>query len=198
MPFNTIPEELILLIWDFIATNKDMLAMRACCTYLKHVGDKWGFLKTIAVDYATNIMKFMQMYHNYAPSPLALTFSHRVTPSRWIPHAWPKLVMFVDCYMDRDLIDPPVSPTTELHISDSRSDEGVIRINWRKFPRLKALFVQAHDVMFTGIESCTELERVDVRYRGWCFPREPAPPQNIRELQGLRQVVCNGRTVFSA
>lgn len=191
MSFSAMPEDMVLLIWEFVRTNKDMLAMRSCCTYFKRIGDTWGYLKNIMVSVHMDYMKFISLYGRYARHPLTLTFAHRVTPTRWIPYTWPTSVMFVDCFMGRERIDPPVSPTTALDISHGTT--STLRLKWQNLPRLKSLSVRADDVDFTGIEHCTELETVDLHLAS---ARAESVPRRMRSLPNLRRVSCNNIVFF--
>lgn len=101
------------------------------------------------------------------------------SPASWIPFKWPQIVLFSQCRMGASLISPPLSPTTELTITDYTP--GIVRIDWSKLPELKLLHVYAYDVDLTGLEHCKHLQNIKL-YLKTGLRKLPGWIANLKDL----------------
>jgi hypothetical protein len=101
---------------------------------------------------------------------------------------WPKVVHFNYCKFV-GCIDPKLETNTEqLKIKTIATSK--LRINWRKFPKLRILYLdEIANVDFTDIHHCKELEFIycyrDKRYDIFVLPR------NIGKLENLKYLITN-------
>lgn len=163
-----LPDDLILYIWHFMKTNKEMNTLVRTCKEFKSLGNRFGFIKSIRFGMHTDYMNFIKLHHNGKNEFFnKLTMERLNNPLPWIPGKWPNEIIFERCYMGKKLIDPPVSETQILVIRDinrKRRNSDILCINWKKLPELRILDIYATDMDFTGLENCTKLEwiRVDL------------------------------------
>lgn len=158
---NELPDDVILEIWEWLFSNKDMISLRSCCKRFKNLGDRYGFIRHLNLSMDSDYMNLILIWGNQNLKGVrSLCVNGLTSPAHWIPFKWPQHMLFVQCNMGRSLITPPLSPTTELRITDY--SHGTLRIDWSKLPKLKLLEIYVYDVDFTGLEQCTGLEYLKI------------------------------------
>lgn len=156
-----LPDDIILEIWEFTFSNKDMIALRSCCKRFKRIGDRHGFIRHLHLSLDSDFMNLMVIWGNQNLNGLrSLSVNGLSSPMYWIPFKWPQHVLFVQCRMGNALISPPLSPTTELRIIDYSTN--TLCIDWSKLPNLKLLEIKAHNLVFKGLEKCKRLEHIKI------------------------------------
>lgn len=190
MSLENIPDELILYIWEFVETNKDMVSLVSTCIRFQNLGKKFGYIKSITFGMHTDFMNFIELYYKRNYFLQRLTMENMINPMHWIPAAWPKEMIFNRCCMGNGLIDPPPSPTEILIIRDLHrtTHSNVIKINWNKLKKLRVLDIYAPDMDFAGLDICKELQvvRIDLNNRRRLLP---AFISHMPELQTIA-VTC--------
>jgi hypothetical protein len=167
MSLDNFSDDLILHIFKFVSTNKNMISLIRTCKYFKKLGNEFGYLKYISVKEYKNFIKFIKFYFTPNDFLQSVSIKDIDNPIRWmIERPWPKEMIFTNCFIGNDIVDIPESPTEKLIICDlHRSmNKYTIHIDWKKFPKLKILDIQTNDIDFVGLESCKELEviRIDL------------------------------------
>ena len=155
----TLPDEMILEIWDWLFSNKDMVALRSCCTQFKILGDKHGYLRHLDLSMDADFMNLMVLWGKHNLKGLrSLCVSGFNSPGPWIPFPWPMHTLFSNCRMGSSMISPPLSPTTELRVTDY--GVGTLRMDWSKVPKLRLLELHAYDADLSGLVLCQGLEHL--------------------------------------
>jgi len=156
---NTLPDELLLYILDFIPDNQTALTLSKTCKYINNLFHKNGFLKSLSTtslrydisDFSNMNIKHkrtLNMFHIYGIKD----------PHLWL-YKWPKTVYFVSCNFYKGVIDPYTKVDTEnLSIIDYNKHKLII--NWKKFPNLIYLNLECDDVEMNGIEECKNLKKI--------------------------------------
>ena len=168
----------LLCILNYIHTNKESVKLRLVCRRLKYVCDRYGYIKQLVLDTHTNYPQFIYLYNQHYNSIRSLNVIGIDDPAIWIPTSWPHRVEFSRCYIAPSPIQPPLSPTEILVIDDATyntnitGSRGTLRINWRKLPYLRKLYIKAVDIDFSGMEHCHNLEKVylDIKNRHRLLP----------------------------
>jgi len=104
--------------------------------------------------------------------------------------------------MGTQLIDPPLSDTVKLQITEYSNSPNIfaefrgkpfntLNINWSKLPKLKELYICAPDIILEGLQQyCPELEIICIdlenRYR--------MLPHMIAKLPKLTKIITNSFT----
>jgi hypothetical protein len=159
-----LPDEIILEIWAWFFNNKDMIALRRCCKRFKALGDKYGYIKHLNISIDTNYMNLVKIWGKQNLNSIQSIHINEINfPANWIPFQWPSHTTFSQCRMGFFKIFPPLSPTTELRITDYKSKK--IQIDWSKLPKLKLLELYVNDIDFTGLENCRELQHLNIQVK---------------------------------
>lgn len=159
-----LPEELVLFIWEFFNTNKEMISLIRTCKRFKKLGNKFGYIKFIRFGMHTDYMNLVHLHHNRNDFLNNLTMEGLDNPIQWTTPKWPREMIFDRCSMGGRLIDPQVSETEVLVIRNFVHSNNSLKINWSKLPKLRVLDIRVPDMEFDGIESCQNLEiiRIDI------------------------------------
>ena len=162
MTLDIFSDDLILHIFKFISTNKNMISLIGTCKYFKKLGNEFGYLKYINVKGYKNFIKFIKFYFTPNEFLQSISIKDIDNPIRWmIERPWPKEMIFTNCFIGNDLVNIPESPTEKLIIRDN-TIRSSINIDWQKFPKLKILDIQVNNTNFAGLEKCKELEVVRI------------------------------------
>lgn len=167
MSLDFLPEETILHIWEYVQTNKDIIALISTSRRFQKMGKTFGYIKSITVGMNMDFMNFIELYHKHNKFLQRLTIENMSNPTYLIPTSWPKEVIFNRCFMGNSLIDPPQSLTEILIIQDfnrTRNSPNILKINWNKLNKLRILDIYTTDIDFTGLDACKNLEiiRIDL------------------------------------
>lgn len=153
MSLISLPDELILHIWTFIYTNKDMNIMVSTCKSLKQLDEQC--IKSIELTTSSDCKKLYSKY----------SFLDRLTmiglkyPMSCIQIEWPRVMKFDNCWVSQ--LKSLFSEKTEiLSISmyKNKNVNSMIQVDWGKIPNLKVLYVNAPDIDLRGLEVCKNLE----------------------------------------
>ena len=131
----------------------------------------------------SNYMNLILTWGNHNLKGLrSLTVKGLSSPVYWIPIKWPQRMLFTQCIMGNSVIIPPLSPTTELRITDC--SYSVLQLDWSKLPKLKILEIYVYDVDFTGLEQCTGLEHLKIHVKR-AFKKLPGWIANLKNLVSI-------------
>ena len=160
----TLTDNIILEIWEWIFSNKDMVALISSCKHFQYMGKKHGFIRHLNLSMNSDYMNLIVLWrHCNLKSLRSVNVSGLNSPANWLPFAWPKHTTFSSCRMGISLISPEVSMTTHLNISDST--RGILLLDWSKLPKLRSLKLNVYDVEFSGLVKCQSLEHVHINLK---------------------------------
>jgi hypothetical protein len=191
------PEEIVVEIWDYLYSNRDMMALRKCCKRFKTIGDQYGFIRYLDLSYDADYMNLMALWGKANLKGLR-TLSVRnwnSPPASWIPLKWPLHVLFSNCRMGTSVISPPKSPTTELVVTDVGT--GTLRMDWSKLPNLKVLDLHVYNADLSGLSQCTGLESIRLYFKTRGKKFLPAWVASLPRLVAIRtNLVPNSKMHF--
>lgn len=162
MSFQNISSYLFRYILQFIPDNKTSSFLVRTCSRLLHIGNSHGYVKYISYGDVScnNINLFVKRYCDHVKSIISVSIYTITDPQYWIPSVWPKKVYFKRTRIT-EIISPPLSITEDLQIIDldkHNHSSDLVRIDWKKLPKLKRLNLDVVNIDFTGIEACKDLE----------------------------------------
>ena len=182
-----LPETLVRSVWDFLGSNKDMIALRLTCKRFKEIGDIYGYIRHIKLSMTADYMNFMRLMSSFITrSLLSIEITCLTEPVLWIPCDWPKIVEFNFCKMGSKLVKPPSSKTEVLRIRDSSRNK--LKIDWSCFPRLRVLDLHVYDADLSGLSACKNLERICLDF---IHVNSRPFPAWIADLPNLSVVISN-------
>jgi hypothetical protein len=167
MSFNDLPYEMILEIQSFLCSNKETTALKQLCKFCNETSNKYGYLKDITLDTYTSPYKFIVQYSRNVRSLESITFKCVFNPfvifkdMKWLKH-----MTFQYCDLGNDSINPPLSDTETLYLSDHtlRMGDRRIKLDWSKLPKLKQIEIELYrEIDLTGLQSCVELEYISIK-----------------------------------
>ena len=154
-----LPDEMIIEIWNYLFSNKDMASLRYSCKQLKALGDKYGYVRHLDLSMKADYMNLMSIWGRANLKGLrSLSVSGIPSPVNWVPFKWPMHTFFNNCRMGSSVISPPLSPTTNLLITDN--SRGTLQIDWSKIPKLRVLELRVYDADISGLNLCKSLEHL--------------------------------------
>src|SRR6056300_1205561 len=112
MSFNEIPDDLILKIMDNdFLHNKDMVNLIKSCKLFNKLGNTFGYLKTVKVGTGTTQNDYIRfvLYKNIFLKTLIIDSIDE--PTKSMPKKWPEEMIFINCEMGTEYINPDISPT---------------------------------------------------------------------------------------
>ena len=156
MSINDLCDFLLTNIMEFIPDNKNSYYFAVSSKYFYELFKKRGFLKSYNISSVNNLGRDMLKYHPHHASLVYISVSHISNPNVWMFGGYPKNVIFNYCNFN-SLIDPPLSRTQRMIINGvGRCTKKEIKINLKKFPKLKELRVtsglRVHDIDGTLLE----------------------------------------------
>ena len=187
MSLEILPDELILHIWGFVKTNKDMVSLVSTYRRFRNLGKKFGYIKSLRLGMHTNFMNFIELCYRRNDFLQRLTIENINEPMPWIPVVWPKEMIFNRCFMGSKLVDPPPSPTETLIVRDlnRHKHHHTLKINWCKLEKLRVLDIYALDIDFTGLDKCKELEIIHID-----LYKRPILPSFLAHMPKLNIIEC--------
>jgi hypothetical protein len=160
-----LPDEMAVEILNYLWGNKDMIALRACCKQFKALGDEYGYLRHLNLSMNADYMNLMVIWGRSNLKGLrSLSVNGFNSPVHWIPFAWPMHTLFSNCRMGSSLISPPMSPTTELRITEFGSGR-TLRMDWSKVPKLRVLELHVYDADISKLVLCQGLEHLRLYFK---------------------------------
>ena len=177
-----LPDDILLHIYSLLDVQS-MQSLRCSSKRLcKFIG-----MKHIAYDSSISLKRFLELVGQskntlksikaYGTSGLDLPIS-----------TWPETVVFDRCSVGNTPIIRPICTKTEkLIIRDIHrvKTSKTLRIDWRKFSRLRILDLYVRNVDLTGISSCKELEAIRIDIMQGVLPSE------IGKLPKLKMIATN-------
>jgi len=143
----------ILNIYTFVDDNSTMISMLRTCRYLYQLSRRCGYVKTLAFDPTTDVKLYFELASRAFLGSLNSLCIQRINdPVPWVPmRVWPRVVIFQDCWMGSDMIDPEVSDTECLIINNTNpvTNRYNVNINWNKFPKLRIMISNVQDINLT-------------------------------------------------
>ena len=199
MHINKLPYELLLLIWSYLPSNMDSLAVISTCKYYKEISYEYGFIKHLKIFRLKNCQNFILKCYQHRNSLLSIYLKSVDTPQSIIYINWPLKVIFDNCYMGNIRIDPPNNCITEeLHIIDNHrtTHNSRININWAKFKNLKKLNIYAYDIEVAGFSNCKKLEvvAIDLTLNQLVLSSDICNLKNLKILLVTGSITTNSNT----
>ena len=182
-----IPEEIILLISSFL-NNRDSLHIVKTCKYYKNILYKYGFYKSL--NYNSNFIHFLENFKKHN-NTLTDVYIHNASNIHILMFMmWPKRISFLNCIFTYD-IKPNNTNTEYLYITSLKNTK--IKIDWSKFPKIKCLFLNIHDIDLNGIELCSNLEIICLylEINNTTNGSHTIIPKTIESLQNLTHIISN-------
>ena len=167
--------------------NKDSLSIVLTCKYYKNFFYKVGFVKYLNIF--RNSYELFEMYNSHYRTLISMSLSHMNNPQHWIFGNWCKKVSLINCILT-DKIDP-TKPCLEEELSIYNIyniyKNIPIRINWKKFPKLKILKLDVYDIELENIESCSNLEVVYINLNN----KKKDFTSNLKSLKKIKVLLTN-------
>ena len=139
-----------------------LFAIRNTCKSLKFLLDNYGYLRKINYNIHTDFMEFIGIYDKFSNSIRTLHIDSVIEPIMIVPE-WPQVVNFNNCVMGKEYIDPHTTSTEILSIVD-HTRNSLLHINWKKFPKLRAMYIRVWDISKWVLDSSTQLDRIYRHY----------------------------------
>ena len=150
MSINTVPDDILIIIMNFIPTNKSSLNFLKTCKYIKDLFYKNSFVKHIKIGPHDILYDFTLRCCKHKNTLNTISITNVRDPQHWI-FIWPQTVFFNSC-TTKDVLDPPVETNTEvLYILNDRSK--LININWSKFPKLNRFVTTNWNFNFDSVKN---------------------------------------------
>ena len=87
---DILPEDLLLIIWKYLSTNKEVIALYRTCKYFKEIGDRSGYLRHLRLNLDSDIRNWHSLQGKHTGSVVSLSVNRMIRPIPWIPGKWPK------------------------------------------------------------------------------------------------------------
>ena len=159
MSINDLYDFLLMNIMEYIPDNRDSYYFAISCKYFYKLFKKEGFLKSYNISSVNTLGRDMVKYHPHHVSLIYISVSHISNPNVWMFGSYPKNVIFNYCNFN-SVVDPPLSRTEHLIINGvGRYAKKEIKINLKKFPKLKELKVSSDLKIFDKDGRLLEIER---------------------------------------
>ena len=175
------------IIYDF---NLQITLLRLVCLKWKNITNFYGFIENITVDLHTPFETFIDMCDKSMFSLKKLIINYVDNPSPWIPINWPSTIIFDNCRMGSEYIDPPLSKTKIIRIKDYTSIKP-LNINWKKLPELREIYIDVFDCNLDTLKYCSHLEKICINLRN---PDAKPFPQWLGSLKKLHTIITNVKT----
>ena len=134
----------------------NLLPIRTSCKTLKFLLDNYGYLRKINYNIHTDFMEFIGIYDKFSNSIRTLHIDSIIEPIMIVPE-WPQVVNFNNCVMGKEYIDPQTTSTEILSILD-HTRNSLLHINWKKFPKLRAVYIRTWDIILDDLDKCKNLQ----------------------------------------
>ena len=134
---------------------------------LKHVSKEtneiimnYGFLKSVKIDFRTNLYKFIDMFNKHYYTIETITIDRIKDPHLWMPNMVKNLKIN---FCEISYLDLPNSlenlENLEL-VNCNYNNPEECKIAWHKLTNLKSLFIKSSCIDLSGIKNCKKLEKV--------------------------------------
>ncbi len=87
---------------------------RLVCSQWRDIIDTYGFIENITININSSFHTFIHIISKNLLSLKTLTIDSINDPVLWIPSNWPHTIIFNNCYMGNQYINPPKSNTNIL------------------------------------------------------------------------------------
>ena len=177
------------ILYDY---DLSLTTARLVCSKWKKVVDTYGFIETITFGINTPFITFINMNTMNLLSLKTLTMDSITDAALWIPCKWPHTTIFRNCSMGHEYINPPISKTHILRVSDHTSTTP-LRINWKKLLELREIYLDVFDCTLNDLQYCTKLEVICINNR---TNTNTFPPW-VGLFPNLRTIMTNIKTVMT-
>ena len=157
-----LPSNMLHLIIEYLATNKELLSCRYTSKFLKKFTDKNGFLKKIILSMNSSIGNLLYLSRPKIYYLSTIEFKCLKNPLQMFPTKWKKKMIFYHCSFTMPIIPNKNNNTEMLWIKDYNRlfNKKPLKIDWSLLPNLKLLNIYSWDINFTGIQNCKKLETI--------------------------------------
>jgi hypothetical protein len=188
MSFDTLYTDIITqIIYNY---NINLTSARLVCSTWKAITDEYGFITDITFGINTPFGTFINLNTKSLRSLKTLTIDSISDPVIWIPNKWPYNTIFNNCSMGYKYIDPPLSHTHILRISDYKS-KNPLHINWEKLPDLREIYLNVYDCILDGLINCKNLEVICINSNS----NTNIIPSWIGSFKHLNTIITNIKSV---
>ena len=165
--FQYLFDDILIMLLEYM-NDFDTKNLMKSSLYIEKLYNKNGYLKILSVGDLINndLSKFAIDCTKHERSLKTIYITNVNNPQYWMFCTWPKKIIMNYCTIT-DKIDPSnVTKTEELiifcnNIINNRKKK--LQINWKKFPNLKFLFIEAYDLDLEGIENCQKLVKKEFK-----------------------------------
>jgi len=165
MSINDLDDFLLTNIMEFIPDNRSSYYFAVSSKYFYELFKKRGFMKSYNITSVGTLGRDMFKYHPHNASLVYISISYILNPNVWMSGAYPKTVIFNYCSFN-SLIDPPSSRTQRMIINGvGKFAKKEIKINLKKFPKLKELRVSSGLRVYDKDGRLLEIERKNLNDR---------------------------------
>ena len=179
------------IIYEVINHMDNLFSLRSTCKLLKLLLNEYGYLRKITYNLHTNFMEFIEVYDKFSNSIRTLNVDSIIEPVLFLPE-WPRIVTFTNCVMGKSYIDPPPTSTEILRITEYTRN-SLLHINWKKFPKLKALYIRTWDIVLDNLDKCQELEIICIDIQN----DKKYIPSWIGNFPKLHIIIVNMKTQYT-
>lgn len=169
----------------------NLLPLRTSCRTLKSLLDEYGYLRKITYNIHTDFMEFIQTYDRFSNSIRSLHVDSITEPVPFIPE-WPQIVSFTNCLMGNNYIDPPTTATEILSITEYTRN-SLLHINWKKFPKLRAVYIRTWAIVLDDLDKCKNLEIICMDIQN---TNRYLPPW-VGSFPKLQTIIVNMKTQYT-
>ena len=160
--FSKLPDDILLLIRDYIADNKTLHNLSMTCKYVNTLYTQHGYLKNLYVTHVRcSMSSFLQMNVKHILTLNTISFANFFDPHYWIMGNWAKTVYFMNCTFSKGKLAPLFNTNVENLYLECNKDIK-ITIDFKNFKNLRKLYLYCHDVVLQNIDSCTKLENINI------------------------------------
>lgn len=182
MSFEDLPDDMILSIFEYLETSKDILVLNETCIRFRVLNKSYGYLRTVKWTNNSDPIEMIQLISKHKRTLKYLFVSAWLDVNTWV-YYWPEKVTLFRTFITSP-IAPPKNVTKKLKVIEYRTN---IQIEWDKLPHLEELRVDdAQSLDTTGIEKCTKLRVIIIQQSK---PKQLNP--KICQLPNLEKLISN-------
>jgi len=159
---QTLNDDVIYYIQEFLETSAELCAFRSLSKEMKSIFDRRGYCRNISVGLNTPLCRMLDMYIIHHRLLEEIKFMQVIDPLTYFSWKWASEMTFIGCYLPNE-ISPPLSLDTKVIRIVLNSQK--LKIDLSKFPNLETLEIDAVDVDLTSIGKCTKLKHVNIHVR---------------------------------
>ena len=161
-----LPEDIITMIIDNL---EDATTFVCSCRKFYCIGKGYGYLKHLYYRSGDSLKGFKDKFYMHQRCVKSIVIDVLHDPQHWLPF-YPKGIFLNIISVPFDIYSKPVytfDPDEEtyteiLYIIASKFSPCLVKINWKKFKKLRRLHICAHDIDLEGIEYLENVYEISI------------------------------------